>query len=61
MSLMRNCILAVACVFMLAACGAQKSDPAPGEVQDIQPGDKSIIQPPSSAGSQGTGIEERNI
>lgn len=57
----RNLALAAFLALPLMACGA--SSPAPEEpaVQDIEPGQKSVIEPPARQGGQQGGIEERNI
>lgn len=47
---------------MLAGCGATSGGAQSDEVQDIRPGEKSVIQPPQSGGGNGASrIEERNI
>lgn len=49
-------------LLFLSACAGSVKEEDPG-VQDIQPGEKSVIQPPSpqSPAPQGRQIEERNI
>lgn len=49
------------CMLFLTACAGSVKEADPG-VQDIQPGEQSVIQPPSSQpAQQGRQIEERNI
>lgn len=51
-----------ACLLFLTACAASVKEEDSGTVQDIQPGERSIIQPPSSQPAQpARQIEERNI
>lgn len=56
-----QCLVLVGCLFLLSACGGANKQEDSG-VQDIQPGDPSIIQPPSARPSAPAGqVEERNI
>lgn len=58
-----NGLLLLCAAIFLSACGGGATPPAPrepGEVQDIQPGQKSIIDAPAPA-QTGKTIEERNI
>ncbi len=50
-------------VLPLAGCGAAETPVArePAGVQDINPGDQSVIQPPARQAEQGSQLEERNI
>lgn len=57
----KKSLLPVACLFLLSGCGAPPAPVEdPGGVQDIQPGEKSVITPPSHQAAP-TGIEERNL
>lgn len=60
---LRNLCLAAPLIFVLAGCGASTPLPqGPSDgVQDINPGDKSIIQPPDANSAGSSQLEERNI
>lgn len=59
---LRALLPAIICILMLAACGAPaKTTDTNGNVQDIQPGDQSIIQPPAQNSGQGSTLEERAL
>lgn len=53
------CLLAL-CGLMLMACGGSKASDN-GTVQDIQPGDPSIIQAPAATPERGSTLEERAL
>lgn len=56
-----QCLVFVASLFLVSACGGANRQDDSG-VQDIQPGDQSIIQPPSTRSAAPAGqVEERNI
>lgn len=58
---MRFLFLGLPLFFALAACGAPEIN-SEGTVQDIQPGDQSVIQPPAATQPvQDNRLEERNI
>lgn len=63
LKMLQNLCLAVPLLFVMSACGASAPAPAhdSGAVQDINPGDKSIIQPPAARNAGGSQLEERNI
>lgn len=48
-------------VGMLSGCGGSTRSADDGAVQDIQPGDQSIIQPPSRSPAQAETLEERSL
>lgn len=57
----KKSLLPLACICLLAGCGASSTPvEEPGGVQDIQPGEKSVITPPSRQAAP-AGIEERNL
>lgn len=62
-NLLRNSALALSLLFALAGCSAPAQVPPaePAGVQDIQPGDKSIIQAPANNRDSGSKLEERSI
>lgn len=53
-------IAAMLCVTLLTAC-ASGSGSQGNDVQDIKPGEKSIIQPPSVPAPQAPAIEEKAL
>lgn len=61
--LLQNCAFVLPLLFALAGCGAPANAPQeqPTGVQDIQPGDKSIIQTPATSRGTDSQLEERNI
>lgn len=61
--MLKNCCLVLPLVFVLTGCGAPAQAPQtePAGVQDIQPGEKSIIQAPAANRSGSSQLEERNI
>ena len=54
-------IMLALCSFMLGACGGPAKTSDEGTVQDIQPGDQSVIQVPAPAPERGTTLEERPL
>lgn len=60
---LQTCAAAIPLLFALAGCGAPAQAPQtePAGAQDIQPGDKSIIQTPAPNRSDSAQLEERNI
>ncbi len=59
-SKLANLALIFVCAAFLAACASTPAR-STGDVEDIQPGEKSIIQPPAPATAPQSGIEERAI
>lgn len=53
-------IVPISCIFFLSACASGVKE-ADQDVQDIKPGEKSIIQPPSSKAPSQSKIQEKNI
>ena len=57
----KKALLALVCCFLLGGCGgASTPPPETGDVQDIQPGDPSVIQSPRTT-APSNNIEERTI
>lgn len=57
----KKSLLPLACLCLLAGCGASSTPvDEPGGVQDIQPGEQSVITPPNHQ-STPAGIEERSL
>lgn len=59
--LFRNAIFALPLLFVLAGCAAQETAPADPGVEDITPGQKSVIAAPSGQRNEQPRVEERNI
>lgn len=56
---MKKIFMLVVCLFCLAACAAKQN---PEQVQDLKPGDKSVIQPPvKQQPMQESRIQEINL
>lgn len=58
-----NICLAAPLLFVLGACGASAPAPVqqPAGVQDINPGDHSMIQPPAARNTRNSAIGEKSI
>ena len=62
MKLARFFSVALLFAFISACAGQNPEDNSPADVQDIAPGEKSVIQPPARANNAGQiRLEERNI
>lgn len=56
---MKKFFMLVICLFCIASCAAKQN---PDGVQDLKPGEKSVIQPPANQQTmQESRIQERNL
>lgn len=56
---MKYLITFCACLFLLGGCGSAARDES--GVQEIKPGEQSVIQPPATTQPAKGGLEEKNI
>lgn len=56
-----NALLCLPLLILLAGCATQEAEPAEPGVEDLAPGEKTVITAPSRQSGNQSGVAERNI